>query len=42
MILENMSNLASKANEVAVTNINWNVNEPFALLSHIFENIVTG
>jgi hypothetical protein len=27
---------------VAVANINWNVNEPFVLLSHIFENVIVG
>jgi hypothetical protein len=40
MIIENIASLANKANEVAVGNINWNVNEPFILLSHIFENVI--
>jgi hypothetical protein len=42
MVLENMAGLSSKANEVAVTNITWNVDEPFVLLSHVFENIRMG
>jgi hypothetical protein len=42
MVIENLAGLASKVNEVAITNITWNVNEPFALLNHIFENIIIG
>jgi hypothetical protein len=42
MVIENMASLANKSNEVAVANINWNVNEPFILLSHVFENIIMG
>jgi hypothetical protein len=42
LIVENMSVLAGRANEVAVNEIIWDRNEPFVLLRHIFENIVVG
>jgi hypothetical protein len=42
MLIENMAGLAGRANDVALSNINWNPNEPFVLLNRIFENIVVG
>jgi hypothetical protein len=40
MLIDNLTGLAGRANEVALSNIFWNPNEPFTLLNHIFENIV--
>jgi hypothetical protein len=42
VIISSIYDLVTIANNVAISNIDWNVNVSFDLLRNIFEDIVTG
>jgi hypothetical protein len=41
-VIDNLGNLAACAENMALSNVNWNPNDPFTLMRNIFESLVKG